>query len=308
MPPEFFPDPPPPDWGWWIVLYFFVGGIAAGAYFTAALLELTGDPRDRDAIRIAHYIAFPLAVICGLLLIVDLGRPERFWHMIFQSGRFPLPSFKFWSPMSVGSWGLLIFSGFAFLSFVDAILSRRRERRLVHHGALGRAISVLGAIAGFFLASYTGVLLSTTNQPVWTQSNVMGALFLVSGASTGIATLGLLLGLRRQYFASARHKLDEADNIMMLLELVLLAVFLVSLGSMAGPAAAAAGAIPFLSGPGLLVLGVGVAFLGLLIPLLLHLRPRMLGTGTPMVAAILVLIGGFLLRYAVVMFPQGLFV
>ena len=308
MPPEFFPDPPPPDWGWWIVFYFFIGGIAAGAYFTAALLELSGDPRDREVIRIAHYVAFPLAVICGLLLIVDLGRPERFWHMIFQSGRFPLPSIKFWSPMSIGSWGLLVFSGFAFLSFVDAVLTRGREQRLIHRGALGRVISVLGAIAGFFLASYTGVLLSTTSHPIWTQSNVMGALFLVSGASTGMATLALLLGLRRRYYPSARHKLDEADNIMMLLELVLLAVFLMSLGSMAGPAAAAAGAIPFLSGPGLLVLGLGVAFLGLLVPLLLHLRPRMLGAGTPMVAAVLVLIGGFLLRYAVVMFPQGLFV
>src|SRR6266516_5462852 len=74
-----------PDWSWVIVLYFFIGGIAAGAYFSAALMELVGEPQDLAAVRVAHLIAFPLAAICGLLLIADLGRSERFWHMIVQS-------------------------------------------------------------------------------------------------------------------------------------------------------------------------------------------------------------------------------
>ena len=308
MPPEFLPNAPAPDWAWWIVFYFFLGGIAAGAYFIAGLLELAGDPRDRDAVRIAHYIAFPLVAICGILLILDLGRPERFWHMIFQSGRFPVPSFKSWSPMSFGSWIVLGFSGLAFLSFVDAVLTRNREERILHRGAVGRVFSVLATIAGFALAGYTGVLLSATSQPLWTQSQVIGALFTASAASTGLAAILLLLALRRRHHASTEHKLEEADNLMMVLELVLLVLFLVSLGALAGPAARAAGAIPFLSPLGLVVLGIGVVLFGLLTPMLLHFRPRMLGARTPVVAAVLGLVGGFLLRYAVVMFPQGLVV
>ena len=103
-----------PEWAWWLVWYFFLGGLAAGLYFMAALIELVGSERDRAMAKVAYYGAFPLAVVCGVLLILDLGRPERFWHMLIQSetGR---PMFKYWSPMSVGAWALLVFSGLAFL-------------------------------------------------------------------------------------------------------------------------------------------------------------------------------------------------
>ncbi|HYY88752.1 MAG TPA: NrfD/PsrC family molybdoenzyme membrane anchor subunit, partial [Chloroflexota bacterium] len=63
MPGEF--ARPEPEWTWLIVLYFFLGGIAAGAYFMGALLELFGQPADRPAVRITHWLAFPLLAICG---------------------------------------------------------------------------------------------------------------------------------------------------------------------------------------------------------------------------------------------------
>src|SRR5262249_59737287 len=74
-----------PEWGWWIVLYFYLGGIAAGAYFLATLIELFGGSLSRDLPRVGYWIAFPLIATCGLLLTVDLERPERFWHMLFRS-------------------------------------------------------------------------------------------------------------------------------------------------------------------------------------------------------------------------------
>src|SRR5438445_10124278 len=74
-----------PDWGWWIILYFYLGGIAAGAYFTATLIELVGSAEDRELSVIGYSITFPLVALCGLFLIVDLGRPERYWHMLFKS-------------------------------------------------------------------------------------------------------------------------------------------------------------------------------------------------------------------------------
>jgi formate-dependent nitrite reductase membrane component NrfD len=76
-----------PEWEWWIVFYFFFGGIAGGAYFTSAIIELVGGPEDRPIARMGYYIAFPLAVICGILLILDLGEPLRFWHMIVTAKR-----------------------------------------------------------------------------------------------------------------------------------------------------------------------------------------------------------------------------
>src|SRR5438477_10770795 len=74
-----------PSWGLWIILYFYLGGIAAGAYFVASLIEIVGNEHDRRLARAGYWIAFPLVALCGLCLTVDLDRPERFWHMLFQS-------------------------------------------------------------------------------------------------------------------------------------------------------------------------------------------------------------------------------
>lgn len=288
-----------PDWNWLIVLYFFVGGIAAGAYFSAALLELVGEPQDLAAVRVAHLIAFPLAAICGLLLATDLGRPERFWHMIVQSET-ARPMLKWWSPMSLGSWALLVFSGMAFLSFIDALVERGRGRAFLHGGTFGKLWALAGSLVGFFFASYTGVLLSNSNFSVWMNSTWIGALFMASAASTGLATVALFLRLRRRYPIGTREKLEEADSYAMLLELVVLVVFVISLGAFA---------LPFLRDPlGAILLWGGVVLLGLLVPLGLHfLAPRSLGSAGTVVATVLTLVGGLILRYVVVMIPQGVF-
>ncbi len=289
----------PPEWGWYIVFYFFLGGIASGAYFSGALLELFGERADRTAMRLAHWIAFPLLALCGILLIVDLGHPERFFHMLVQSENMPLPAFKWWSPMSIGSWALLVFSGLAFVSFVDAIVEARTGRAIVHTGLLGRLWALAGSAVGFFFAAYTGVLLATTNGNVWADSPWIAALFLASATSTGLAALLLFLVLGRRYPLGTRHKLEEADRYAMILELLLIAAFVVSLGALAAPYV--------LSGAGAIWLWGGVVLVGLVVPLVLHLRPGMLGSSSSIFATLLTLVGGLILRYVVVMVPQGLF-
>src|SRR3989442_11797909 len=108
-----------PHWRWLIVAYFFLGGLAGGSYFLATLMDLFGKREDRPLVRLGYLIAFPAVCLCGLLLTVDLGRPERFWHMLIQAGTFR-PMVKADSPMPIGSWGLLFFGGGAFPSPVAA--------------------------------------------------------------------------------------------------------------------------------------------------------------------------------------------
>src|SRR5437868_3699690 len=74
-----------PEWGSWIIAYFFLGGIAAGSYFIAILIEWFGSKEDQAVGRIAYWIAFPLVLLCALFLTIDLERPERFWHMLLAS-------------------------------------------------------------------------------------------------------------------------------------------------------------------------------------------------------------------------------
>jgi formate-dependent nitrite reductase membrane component NrfD len=291
-----------PDWGWWVILYFFFGGIAAGAYVIGALVDLVGAERDRPIAKIAYSIAFPLVAICGILLIVDLGRPERFWHMLIQSNT-GWPMFKYWSPMSAGAWALLLFGAFSGASFAGTLAEDGKFglgrfsglARMLHHGPIGTLFSLAGAAAGFFIASYTGALLTATNQPFWSDSTLIGALFLASAASTGIASILLILSFRRDGPHESIVGLERTDRWAMILELVLLIAFIASLGNLA-PAFIA-------SIYGILLL-VGTLFIGVLLPLLMLWRPSLPGSSRIYLTAALVLIGGFVLRYAVVMAGQ----
>ena len=162
--------------------------------------------------------------------------------------------FKWWSPMSAGSWGLSAFGAFSFLSFVGVLAEDRRLGMGRWHdlamrtrvGPIGKVIKVGGGLSGFFLGAYTGTLLTATNQPIWAQTTWLSPLFLASAASTGVAAMILLVRWRvRETPHEVLEKLERVDAFAMVLELAMLAAFALSLGEMAGPA--------FLRWPGVLV-------------------------------------------------------
>ena len=266
-----------PGWHMLIVWYFFLGGIAGGAYFTAAIADTFGSHRDRSVIRIGYVLSLLMVMVCGILLILDLGVPARFMNMLLH--------FKFWDPMSIGAWMLGVFGLFAFVSSVLTLTADEGKARF------RRAWSLVGTIAGFFLAAYTGVLLGATALPFWSDARLMGALFLASGASTGMAAISLLLFLSGESAGEGFTKVKRADRFAMVFELIVLAGFLVLLGSSAAPLTTGQFATLFWG---------GLVVLGLLIPLGLDLaggKVKAMGA----VAAVLVLIGGFILRYVIVM-------
>jgi formate-dependent nitrite reductase membrane component NrfD len=161
----------------------------------------------------------------------------------------------------------------------------------------GKALALIGAAFGFFVASYTGVLLSVTNRPIWADTEFLGVLFLTSAASTAAATL-ILLALWRatpDVRPSTVAFLTWFDGWALILELVVLVFFLFSLGSIASI---------WLSWRGVALLLL-VVIPGILLPLAMHLRPdwmkerwrdRRIAIG-----AVLVLIGGFLLRLIILL-------
>jgi protein NrfD len=288
----------PPHWEWLIVLYFFLGGLAGGCYFLAAMIDLVGRPEDDPLARIGYYVAFPLVVLCGFILIVDLARPLRFWHMMIERNTLG-PMFKFWSPMSVGSWALLVFGFFSFLSFVLALADTDRlplaaARRVPVPCVLRRAIAVVGAFFGFYVAGYTGVLLAVTNRPIWSDTPLLGMLFIVSAASTS-AALMVLIAHRYGGTSDGVAALDRMDAWMLLLEVLVLVALLVSLG----PVLRA-----WLNGWGLL-LQIVIAF-GLVLPLVMMRRARRGRESSPTLRAALVLIGGFLLRFVIVFSSESM--
>ncbi|MDP9471506.1 MAG: polysulfide reductase NrfD [Chloroflexota bacterium] len=285
-----------PEWTWLVVVYFFVGGIAGGSAFLGAMLDLFGAPQDRPIARLAYLVALPLITIGGPLLIWDLNRPERFWHMFIQSetGR---PMFKYWSPISFGAWGVGAFGLFALLAGVGALAEMGllpRALRALREGPLGKIISALAGLFGLFVAGYTGILLAATNRPLWADTSLLGLLFLLSSISAAAAAL-ILLSWRRGHPGSL-HWLSQMDAYSSVLELVTLIVIVVSLGSVVREV--------WGNGWGVL-LAVGTVLLGILIPLALHFRPRLAGRMSLPGAAALVLIGAFVLRAVVVLSSEA---
>ena len=284
-----------PHWTWFIIPYFFIGGLAGGAYFLAAILEWFGRPDDRPVVRSGYDVAAVGAIVSGLLLTVDLGRPLRFWHMLFQSDNLPAVVFKLWSPISFGAWAILLFGLFSVLSALGARAEEGRLRNpvlravgsAVQGRALAKVIAAVGGLFGFFVAAYTGVLLSVTNRPIWADSPWLGALFVTSGASTGAATL-ILLAPGRGATARSLAWLSDFDFKALIVELLILVVFIASLWPIRQV---------WVSFWGLLLL-VGVVGAGIVAPLRLHADPAR--------AARLVLLGGFLLRVTTLLASEGI--
>jgi protein NrfD len=286
-----------PHWRWLIVAYFFLGGLAGGSYFLATMMDLFGKSEDRSLVRLAYLIAFPAVCVCGLLLTADLGRPERFWHMLVQAQTFR-PMIKAYSPMSIGSWALLLFSGCAFLSFV-AVLAERGWLswppllRLSPPAPLGRLVTAVGALLGLYLAGYTGVLLAVTNRPIWADTTLLGLTFLISAASTSAALL-ILLGSFGGGSRDGIRALERLDASVLVLEGLAIAALVASLGRVA---------MVWLNGWGLLLAGVMLGGIGL--PLLLHWR-RPSRDSRWWIGPALVLLGGLTLRVVVVFSSDGL--
>ena len=288
----------PPDWGWLIVSYFFLGGLAGGCYFLAGLIDLFGRPDDRPLARLGYYIAFPCVAVGGLLLMLDLGRPLRFWHMLIESNTYR-PMVKPWSPMSIGSWALLAFGGFTFVSCLAALAEVGRfpwpiARRVRPPGLLGAVVVSIGGLLGLYVAGYTGVLLAVTNRPIWSDTPLLGMLFVVSAASVS-AALMILLANRSGWTMPGLSALHRIDTWAVGLEFVVLIGVMISLG----PVFRA-----FLNAWGLLLL-VGVIGVGMLIPLTLYRRTQSLGDRNASTAAALVLVGGFILRLVIVFAAEG---
>jgi hypothetical protein len=166
-----------PVWEWKIPAYLFAGGLAAGSSVVAAGADLTGRPALCRAARLGSF-----AGLLGSMyfLVSDLGRPERFHHM--------LRVFKPTSPMSVGTWILTAFGPGSGAAGVRELVPRRWRRswpaRLLDR--LVRPLGFSAALASPGLASYTAVLLSHTAVPGWNEvRDELPFVFVGSAAASG---------------------------------------------------------------------------------------------------------------------------
>ena len=177
-----------PVWTWEAPAYFFAGGLAAGSSLLAVAADAAG---DAPSARRGRLVAAAAVVASTGLLISDLGRPERFHHMLRVA--------KVTSPMSVGAWALAVYgpaAGGAAAADVLGVTPR-----------LGRAAGHVAAAVAPLIAGYTAVLVSDTAIPVWHEARRELPFVFVGGAaaSTGAIALALAAGCEPGAAQSARR-------------------------------------------------------------------------------------------------------
>ena len=203
-----------PVWGPAVPAYLFTGGLAAGSALLAAGADLTGRAGLRRAARLTAVGAVGAS---GFFLISDLGRPERFHHML----RVAKPT----SPMSMGTWILTAFgasAGVAAAGELGPWLPGRGPFGLARRSlpGVGRAAGL--AAAGFApaLATYTAVLLADTASPSWHEAYpelpfvfAGGALASAAGAALVAAPVGEAGPARRFAVTGAALELAAAHRV-----------------------------------------------------------------------------------------------
>jgi formate-dependent nitrite reductase membrane component NrfD len=277
-----------PVWTWEVPAYFWLGGLAAGAYFTASLAQTFGPADDRRVAADGYYIAAGAVVPCAPLLIADLGRPDRFHHM--------LRIFKPLSPMNLGAWTLTGFTPLALARAAshaaDTGLLRGSLRTLARL-APRRLLELAGSLLGLTLAGYSGVLLGATNVPLWAKSKLLGGVFMASALASGSAAV-TLQAARRGAPEATLHRLATLESAASLGEMAILGGYLVQSGTTARPLTTGRFAASF---------WLGAVGAGALLPLVLHrFAARRSGRGLRSLstaAAVCTLAGSLALRWSI---------
>jgi formate-dependent nitrite reductase membrane component NrfD len=173
-----------PVWEWKVPAYLFTGGLSAGSAMLAAGADLTGRPALR---RVSRVGALASLAASAYFLVADLGRPERFHHML----RVAKPS----SPMSVGTWILTAYGPGAGLSGLAELMPMALRRtwagKLLAWSARPAGLSAAAVAPG--VASYTAVLLSQTAVPAWHEAHAYLPFVFTGSAAASGGGLGMLL-------------------------------------------------------------------------------------------------------------------
>lgn len=293
------------NWGLPVALDLFLAAMGAGAFLLAVATDFAGSRKYRTVSTTAAFIAPWPAIVGVLLLVVDLGKPLRFWGMMMsRSGdgylgvKAPYVGFN---PASTMSWGTWVLSLFVILSlcYIGASL-------IAYPFPWGATVKKLVGLAGvpfaLMVMVYTGVLLSASSNSVW-NTYMLPVAFVASAMVTGVASVILVLAVLRflgviEEESSYIPQLEKLNSRLIVFQLVAVVLFMVALLVAKAPLGAVVGG---LFAP---VWWVAVIGLGLIVPLLYGFKGKLRKPQSSVVVAALVLFGGFCLRYVILVAGQ----
>jgi len=269
--------------GWKVIAYLFLAGVGGGASAVGAAFHLI-HPEAEFVTRASVILGAPLVVIGCLLLFSDLGRPQAAFRALSRPN-------QAWI-----SRGTIILTAFIILEAIQFAWWIWPFKELTSDSSLFTLLNVLGGIFGALTVIYTGFLFDTTRSiPFWS-TPILPLLFLVSGVSTGILGLILLLLLSGVSPSESISLLSQFDTFLILFEALILFFYLHGMHEVT---AARASVRRLVRGDLSAAFWGGVVLIGLVIPFVFE---ALWGSGFFMIliACLCGLAGGIYVRYVVV--------
>jgi hypothetical protein len=172
-----------PGWHGLVAWDLLFNNLTTGLFLFAAVGELASPALLGPVARAAYPVALCLLLTDLMMLVLDLGDPLRFHHM--------LRVFKPSSPMSLGTWSLTVYSlpltlivAIEIAQALELLPPRSTALEWVHKSAV-----VLGLLPAFGSLAYKGVLFSTSSQPGWKDARWLGGFMANSALTLGCAEL-----------------------------------------------------------------------------------------------------------------------
>jgi Polysulphide reductase, NrfD len=172
-----------PGWHGLVAWDLLFNNLTTGLFLFAAVGELAAPALLGPVAKVAYPVALVLLLTDLMMLVLDLGDPLRFHHM--------LRVFKPSSPMSLGTWSLTVYS--LPLTLIVAI-EAAQELHLPPTGSVAlewvrKAAVVFCLLPAFGSVAYKGVLFSTCSQPGWKDARWLGGWMANSALLLGCAQL-----------------------------------------------------------------------------------------------------------------------
>jgi len=278
-----------------IAIYFYMTGLSAGSFLISTMAYGLGMVKYKPVGKIGVVLAILLLVLAPLNLIIDLGQPLRFWHLLF----YLQPT----SPITYGSFLLTIYpiNCLIYGSFMFAGKAK-----------LTRLFGLIGIPLALSVHGYTGFIMALGKARALWNTALMPTYFLVSAMVSGIALMILVVIIQGLLF-SPDHKINKElafDFGRMLGFTILLDLFLVFCDMVLlltlDPEAREAAQLLLSGAFSTYFLGVEM-FLGAVVPVVILLSPLTKRRLVPVaIAAFLAMVGVMAMRYVLVIGGQAL--
>lgn len=272
-------------WGPLIAWYLFLAGASAGAFVASAYIGWKHPESHRIAF-IGRIIALVAICVGLLMLMIDaragLANPARFFLLLSNPA----------SVMTIGVYVIILYMIALIASLVIDFMKRAQPK----------VLAIIGSILSLCLAAYTGFLLgAAVPVPLW-NSAALPILFVISGGSAGLAAVLIAGRIVNSDAVASMKELDKAGIILPIAEIFVLFCMLVAVGTSSSAGAETVSSIT--SGSYAPLFWLGLVVVGLLMPLIIEAytaKTKSHNMTLGYVSNAGVLVGGFLLRYVIIM-------